>query len=148
MACCTGAGTGTCEAIQLGCTGNSQPFPCCTGAGTGSCPLPTKGSCNVICPGNPPLCASNGALANFSPTTVGPCAGKVCSNAATRACLVDGDCVSPGTCTGTQQAGACPGDNQCVPQTGPKGVTQCFVLDPVNALGQSVAGVTCSVTVL
>jgi hypothetical protein len=149
VACCTGLGTGNCEAIQLGCSGNSQPFPCCTAAGTGNCPQPTKGSCNVKCPGNPPVCASNYAVSpeinNFSNTVVGPCQGKVCSNNSGRACNVDSDCVSPGTCTGTQQVGACPGDNECKPQAS---LTGCSVTDPVDALGQPISGVTCSVTIL
>jgi hypothetical protein len=102
----------------------------------------------VRCPANPPVCAINGAISNFSPTVVGPCQGKVCSNAATRACLVDTDCVSPGVCTGTQAAGACPGDNVCIPQAGPNGLTKCFVFSPVDANANPVPGVTCSVTVL
>lgn len=144
FACCTGAGTGNCEAIQLGCTGVSQPFPCCTGPGTGTCP-PRGGSCNVKCPGNPPVCAVNFAgptdIYNYSLTTVGPCAGKVCSNAPTRACLVDADCVAPGTCTGVQQPGACPGDNECKPQTS---LTQCFLVDPVDYKGEVVANSVCT----
>jgi len=42
------------------------------------------------------------------------------------------------------QAGCCPGDNSCFTQVE---LTGCSVSDPVDALGQPVAGVTCSVTV-
>lgn len=43
--CCTGAGTGNCEATGTGCvanggcTGAGAPRACCTGAGTGNCGL-------------------------------------------------------------------------------------------------------------
>jgi cysteine-rich repeat protein len=149
FACCTGAGTGNCEAKTTGCTGPGTPFPCCTGSQTGNCPA-FAGSCTFKCPGNPPLCGINNdkGVFNFSTTVAGPCQGKVCSNNAARACLTDSDCVSPGTCTVTQAAGACPGESACVPQAGPGGITQCTVTDPVDALGNPVSGVTCSVTVL
>lgn len=42
------------------------------------------------------------------------------------------------------QAGCCPGDNACVSQ---QSITSCSISDPVDALGQPVAGVTCSVTI-
>jgi cysteine-rich repeat protein len=42
------------------------------------------------------------------------------------------------------QTGCCPADNACFTQTA---ATGCAVSDPVDALGQPVAGVTCSVTV-
>jgi len=42
------------------------------------------------------------------------------------------------------QAGCCPGDNSCVAQDA---ITSCAISDPVDALGQPVAGVTCSVSV-
>jgi cysteine-rich repeat protein len=149
FACCTGVGTGNCEAQTTGCAGPGTPFPCCTGLNTGNCPA-FAGSCTFKCPGNPPICGINNDrnVFNFSTTVAGPCQGKVCSNNSQRACVVDADCVSPGTCTVTQAAGACPGESACVPQVGPDGITQCFVTDPVDALGQPIAGVSCSVTVL
>ena len=148
MACCTGAGTGTCEAIQLGCTGNSQPFPCCTGAGTGSCPLPTKGSCNVICPGeSAPVRLQRRARELLADDRRAVCGQGLLER---RDAGVPGGrrLRVAGHLHGNAAGRGVPGDNQCVPQTGPKGVTQCFVLDPVNALGQPVAGVTCSVGVM
>ena len=42
------------------------------------------------------------------------------------------------------QAGCCPGDNSCVSQAN---ITSCSISDPVDALGQPIAGVTCSVSV-
>lgn len=43
------------------------------------------------------------------------------------------------------QAGCCPGDNACFTQAD---ITGCAVSDPVDALGQPVAGVSCSVSVV
>jgi cysteine-rich repeat protein len=150
FACCTGSGIGNCEAQTRGCLGPGNPFPCCTGANQGLTCAFVGGLCNFICPANPPLCAINTTtgLANFSTTVVGPCQGSVCSNNATRPCLVNADCVAPGVCTGIQQSGACPGDNVCVPQTGPGGITSCSVSSPVDTIGNPVSGVTCSVLVL
>lgn len=75
-------------------------------------------------------------------------------------CFGDGDCGVGAVCDfgdnllcnpGTNlpfgpgpQAGCCPGDNSCFSQTQ---ATGCAVSDPVDELGQPVAGVTCSVTV-
>ena len=43
------------------------------------------------------------------------------------------------------QAGCCPGDNACISQAN---ITGCAVSDPVDANGQPIAGVTCSVSVV
>jgi cysteine-rich repeat protein len=192
--CCTGAGAGTgsnCVNTTAGngginCLAAGNPLSCCTGLNTGpTCditPLTDQlvgiaSTCATICPGNPPVCAVNEVVVptihNNPETFIGPCAGPVCSNNATRACDLispecisagmadlgsgpvaqacctgagtgDCDCVSPGTCTGTQQTGACPGDNQCQPQTGPTGVTQCQIIDPVNALGEVIDNSRCT----
>ena len=41
-------------------------------------------------------------------------------------------------------AGGCPGDNFCASQTS---ITGCSVSGPVDALGQTVSGVSCSVSI-
>ena len=43
------------------------------------------------------------------------------------------------------QVGCCPGDNACISQAN---ITGCAVSDPVDANGQPIAGVTCSVSVV
>jgi hypothetical protein len=101
------------------------------------------------------LCANDAACgAN------GPCVKSTCN--------VDGDCTGFGLCvfkcpanppvcpagsfpTGgavgpcTTVAGACPNDNACITQTAN---TTCTISDPVDALGQPVDGVTCTVDIL
>ena len=87
------------------------------------------------------------------------CGGR-CSPAPTTVCFSDADCGGgqfcdfgdPLVCSPATnlpfgpgpQAGCCPGDNACISQPD---ITGCTVSDPVDALGQPVAGVTCSVTV-
>jgi hypothetical protein len=165
FACCTGAGTGSgasCSNTTAGngginCLGAGNPLSCCTGLNTGpSCDITPitdqivgiSSTCGTKCPANPPICGVNESVSppihNFSGTSIQPCAGKVCSNNNVRACNVDADCVTPGTCTGTQQAGACAGESICVPQAGPGGVTGCQVIDPVNALGQVIDNSQCT----
>lgn len=110
-ACCTGAGSGTCDANIL-CTGSGAPSACCDGSGTGSC------SDNTLCTGagTPfPCCTGSGTGACSTVTctpgvkatdptacvaTSGRGDGGSCSGDATRLCLVDADCVSPQTCNG------------------------------------------------
>jgi cysteine-rich repeat protein len=50
----------------------------------------------------------------------------------------------PGVVGACSNPGGCPGDNFCIDQTA---VTGCSVSDPVDDLGQPVAGVTCAVTI-
>ncbi len=58
LACCTGAGTGTCTANTF-CTIAGSPFQCCTGAGTGTCnvdPCPALDA-DAVAPGvQPDVC--------------------------------------------------------------------------------------------
>lgn len=101
------------------CNRNQQVFAC-----GGRCHLPSgTGGGNNVC---------------FS---AGDCAsGEICDNGDPLVC-------SPGTNLPYgpgPQAGCCPGDNACYTQVE---ATGCAVSDPVDELGQPVAGVTCSVTV-
>jgi len=87
------------------------------------------------------------------------CGGR-CSPAPATVCFSNGDCGGgqfcdfgdPLVCSPATnlpygpgpQAGCCPGDNACISQAD---ITSCSISDPVDALGQPIAGVTCSVSV-
>ncbi len=127
-----------CDAVA----GDCQPITCgvdpdvCIGAGRDG--SPQFGACAFKCDGNPPVCAPG----HFGPTK---CVGGANDG---MSCSVDSDCPggecnpTVGTCDNV--AGACPGDNQCVDQTN---AHTCNISSPVDADGQPVDGVTCTLTI-
>lgn len=107
------------ELSQNVCNRNQNVFGC-----GGRCRLPNgTGGSGAVC---------------FS--DAGCALGEICDNGDPLVCSPGSNLpFGPGP-----QAGCCPGDNACVTQAD---LTSCSVSDPVDVLGQPVAGVTCSVSI-
>jgi cysteine-rich repeat protein len=102
---------------------------------------------NVLgcCPNGNILVCTAGANAGNPCTTAGDCPGSTCSSCFANpvACTTFSSTdVGPGVGPGPN--GCCPSDNSCTTQTL---ATSCAVSSPVNAQGQAVDGVTCTVAI-
>jgi cysteine-rich repeat protein len=137
IACTTDAncpgGVGDCS-VKLPCT--FVPGDECIGTGTDA--TPQFGACVFKCPSNPPDCPQGHfPIAHCLSNPAQQCSSDAeCTGGY-------GDCVSvAGTCDNV--VGACPSNNVCQQQA--DAFAACGISDPVDANGQPVAGVTCSLT--